>query len=156
MRYIYYRDKNEVKNKILYEFIGHLLFVVFVITGIIISLLHIGFNLSTILVCLGSVGLAIALSLQSAITQIVSSIFILFFNLFTINDIVEINGFRGYVKDFNLFKTTISDLSETIVIVPNNNFLTNTFVYRLQQQQLCVPWLISAQNYFVRISVKCH
>ena len=128
MKYISYKDNKEIKNKIFFEFIGNLLFYIIIIIGIIISLLHIGFSLSTVLVCLGSVGLAIALSLQTTITQLISGIFILFFNLFNINDIVEINGTKGYVKDFTLFKTTIADLSDIEIVIPNNNFLTNTYI----------------------------
>lgn len=128
MKYISYKDDKEIKNKIFFEFIGNLLFYVIVIIGLIIALLHVGFSLSTVLVCLGSIGLAIALSLQTAITQLISGIFILFFNLFNINDIVEINDTKGYVKDFTLFKTTISDLSDIEIVIPNNNFLTNTYI----------------------------
>jgi small conductance mechanosensitive channel len=128
MKYISYKDNKEIKNKIFFEFIGNLLFYIIVIIGLIIALLHVGFSLSTVLVCLGSIGLAIALSLQTAITQLISGIFILFFNLFNINDIVEINDTKGYVKDFTLFKTTISDLSDIEIVIPNNNFLTNTYI----------------------------
>lgn len=128
MRYISYKDNKEIKNKIFFEFIGNSLFYIIIIIGFIIALLHVGFSLSTVLVCLGSIGLAIALSLQTLITQLISGIFILFFNLFNINDIVEINDTKGYVKDFTLFKTTISDLSDIEIVIPNNNFLTNTYI----------------------------
>ena len=128
MKYISYQNNKEIKNKIFFEFIGNLLFYIIIIIGIIIALLYVGFSLSTILVCLGSVGIAIALSLQTTITQLISGIFILFFNLFNINDIIEINGTKGYVKNFTLFKTTIADLSEIEVVIPNNNFLTNMYI----------------------------
>jgi small conductance mechanosensitive channel len=128
MKYISYQNNKEIKNKIFFEFIGNLLFYIIIIIGIIIALLNVGFSLSTILVCLGSVGIAVALSLQTTITQLISGIFILFFNLFNINDIIEINGTKGYVKNFTLFKTTIADLSEIEVVIPNNNFLKNMYI----------------------------
>jgi small conductance mechanosensitive channel len=128
MKYMSYKDHNEIKNKLFFEFIGNILFYIILIIGLIISLLQVGFSLSTILVCLGSLGLAIALSIQTAITQMISGLFILLFDLYNINDIIEINGTKGYVKDFTLFKTTIADLSDIEIIIPNNNFLINPFV----------------------------
>jgi len=128
MKYMSYKKDNEIKNKIFFDFIGNILFYIIIIIGFIIALLHVGFSLSTILVCLGSVGFALALAMQSTITQLISGIFILLFNLFNINDIVEINGTKGYVKDFSLFKTTIADLSDIEVLIPNNNFLTNSYI----------------------------
>jgi len=119
---------SKTKDKIFLDFIGIMLFYVIIIIGLIISLLHVGFSLSTILVCLGSIGLAIALAMQTLITQLISGIFILFFDLFNIDDIVEINGIKGYVKNFTLFKTTIAPLSDVDTIIPNNNFLTNSYI----------------------------
>jgi small-conductance mechanosensitive channel len=77
---------------------------------------------------MGSIGIAIALAIQSSITQIISGFFILLLNLYNINDIIEINGVKGFVRDFSLFNTTISNLTDINTIIPNNSFLSNSFI----------------------------
>ena len=127
MKYDSYKENDIVKNKIFYDFIGNLLYYIIIIIGLIIALIHVGFNISTILVCLGSLGIAIALSIQSTITQLISGIFILVFDLYNINDIVEVNNVKGHVKDFTLFQTTLSDQSKQDIIIPNNIFLSSIY-----------------------------
>lgn len=126
-RYMSLKDSKEVKDKLFYEFIGYVLFYVIIIIGLVVSLLYMGFNLSTVLVCLGSAGIAIALAIQSTITQVISGVFILILNLYNINDIIQINGIQGYVTDFSLFNTTISNLTDITTIIPNNQFLSQPF-----------------------------
>ena len=136
MRYMSYKNEKEVKNNIFYEFMGNMLYIIIIVIGIIISFIYVGFNLSTILICLSSVGIALALAVQSTIAQMVSGLFILIFDLYNVNDIVEINGIKGYVKNFSIAKTTIADLSEVDVLIPNSNFLKDTFINYTKQKTI--------------------
>jgi small conductance mechanosensitive channel len=118
----------KIKNKNLaYEIIGNFISYTILFFGIIYGLTIIGFNISTILVVIGSFGITIALALQTTLTHLISGLFILFYGYFEINDVVEINGTVGYVKDFNLFKTYIADSSNHITVISNNDFINKSF-----------------------------
>jgi len=120
-------NKNIEDKKIVYNLIADIVFYIIMILGIFVALVNLGFQLSTLLVVFGSIGLALALAIQSTITQIVSGILILYLDYYNINDIIEINGLVGYVNDFNLLNTTILDTSNITNIVPNNTFISGKF-----------------------------
>ena len=106
------------------------------IFGLFIALVNLGFQISTILVVFGSVGLALALAIQSTITQIVSGILILYLDYYNINDIVEINGLVGYVNNFNLLNTTILDNANVPNIIPNNTFISGKFTNYMKNKTI--------------------
>ena len=129
-------DKNIEDKKILYNLIAQLIFYVIMIFGLFIALVNLGFQISTILVVFGSVGLALALAIQSTITQIVSGILILYLDYYNINDIVEINGLVGYVNNFNLLNTTILDNANVPNIIPNNTFISGKFTNYMKNKTI--------------------
>jgi small-conductance mechanosensitive channel len=118
----------EKKNKNLaYNIIGNFILYIILFFGIVYGLTIIGFNMSTILVIMSSFGITIALALQTTLTHFVSGLFILLYDYFEINDVIEINDTIGYVKDFNLFKTYIVDSSNHTTIISNNDFINKPF-----------------------------
>jgi len=126
---IYHTEESQrKKDKILYDFMGSMVYYLVIVVGGIFSLNMLGFNISTLLVILGSLGIAIALAIKTTITQVVSGILILFFNFYDIGDIVEVKGTLGYVREFNLLKTQITDFSGKETIVSNSDFIENHFV----------------------------
>jgi small conductance mechanosensitive channel len=121
------KEDNSNKNKILYTVIASFVYYIIIFIGIVIALINLGYQLSTIFIVLGSVGLAIALAIQGTITQIVSGFVILFFSYFNIGDLILCNGVNGYVTDFNLLSTTLTDFSGVKVLLPNSSFTSSPF-----------------------------
>jgi small-conductance mechanosensitive channel len=121
------KNNKDTKNDLLYDFIAQASFYFIVLIGVIFSLNYLGFNISTILVVLGSVGIAIALAIQSTISQIVAGLIILYFNFFNLNDIIEVNGIKGPVKEFNLLKTIIST-AKIETVISNSDFMQHSFI----------------------------
>jgi len=121
------KEDNSNKNKILYTVIASFVYYIIIFIGIVIALINLGYQLSTIFIVLGSVGLAIALAIQGTITQIVSGFVILFFKYFNIGDLILCNGVNGYVTDFNLLSTTLTDFSGVKVLLPNSSFTSSPF-----------------------------
>jgi len=114
-------SKNKNSNKLLVNFITSLIFYFLIIIGLLFAIVRLGFDLSTLLVILGSAGIAIALSMQKSLSQIVSGITIIFFKYFNTEDLIQVNDTIGYVHEFNLFNTTLKDISGVKHIVSNDD-----------------------------------
>jgi small conductance mechanosensitive channel len=121
------KEDNENKNKILYTVVASLVYYIIIFIGVVIALINLGYQLSTIFIVLGSVGLAIALAVQCTITQVVAGFVILFFRYFNIGDFILCNGMTGYITDFNLLTTTLTDQAGIKVMIPNSSFTSSPF-----------------------------
>jgi small conductance mechanosensitive channel len=114
------KDNNVKKKIIVYNFIGDIMYYVILVIGIIFFLLIFGIQLNSILVVLGSLGIAIALAIQGTIKEIVAGLMILVFNYYNIGDLIDLNGKLLFVSSFNLFNTTFKDVFDVKTIIPNS------------------------------------
>ena len=133
-------------NEILYELLGNIIYYVIVIVGILFALVNIGFNLNSLLIVFGSIGLAIALAIQGSITQIVSGIIILFFKYFNIGDLVQINGIMGFVDNFNLLNTSIVPPTGEKIIIPNNIITSGSFTNYFNKEKIYHDIFVTLSN----------
>ena len=122
------RQDNENFSKIHKKFIAESVFYIIIIIGIFFALSRIGFNVSSLLVILGTIGFAIAFGLQNFIQQIISGITILVFKYFNLGDLINVKSDIGYVKQFNLINTTIMTNKGEEIIIPNNLITTDFFL----------------------------
>ena len=116
------KNDNENRNKIFYTILGALFYYFIIFIGIIIALTQLGYQLSSILIVLGSVGLAIALAIQNTIVQVVSGFLILFFGYFNIGDLIMCNGVTGFVSNYTINKDIILKINFTLSANNNINF----------------------------------
>lgn len=123
------KNNSTKKKMIIYNFIADLLYYAIIIIGVILFLLIFGIQLNTILVVLGSIGIAIALAIQGTIKEIICGLTILVFNYYNIGDLIEVNSVKYYVRTFNLFNTTFNDMFGVKIIVPNS--IISTSVVRI-------------------------
>lgn len=129
-----YRDhatKKENKDLINYE-LNNIIYYIILITGIIFALFNLQIQTSTLLTVLGSAGIAIALSLQTILTNVTSGLYIGCNNLYKIGDMIQITSpsgklYKGNVSSFNLFNTTITD-NKNSIIIPNTMIQSNIIV----------------------------
>jgi small-conductance mechanosensitive channel len=122
------QQDNENFSKIHRKFIAELVFYIIIIIGIFFALSRVGFNISSLLVILGTIGFAIAFGLQNLIQQIISGITILVFKYFNLGDLIKVKSDIGYVKQFNLINTTIMTNKGEEIIIPNNMITTDFFL----------------------------
>ena len=122
------QQDNENFSKIHRKFIAESVFYIIIIIGIFFALSRIGFNVSSLLVILGTIGFAIAFGLQNFIQQIISGITILVFKYFNLGDLINVKSDIGYVKQFNLINTTIMTNKGEEIIIPNNMITTDFFM----------------------------
>jgi small-conductance mechanosensitive channel len=127
-----YIEKNnkltEVSKTLFYNLVKKMSYFVIISAGLLIAATQLGVNIGTLMVILGSIGLALALSLQEFLGQFVSGIVMLFFQYFKINDLVNIGGNMGIVTDFNLLNTTLTTPENTAITIPNSQFMSSSFV----------------------------
>ena len=79
-----------------------------------------GVNVNAIVASVGIVALIVGFGAESLVADVVTGIFLLFENQYNVGDIVEVNGFRGTVKEIGIRTTSIMDTGENIKIINNS------------------------------------
>ena len=118
--------------------------------GIITALKSFGVDISSIVVILGSAGLAIALALQGTITDIASGFMIIALNYYDMGDLVSIqsggdNTF-GKIDNFDLFTTTIKDGDRRIHRLPNTTIVKSHLINYYKNKDISVGFEVSISN----------
>ena len=80
-----------------------------------------GVNVNTIVASVGIVALVVGFGAESLIADVVTGFFMLFENQYNVGDIVEVNGFRGTVKEIGIRTTSIIDTGKNVKIVNNSD-----------------------------------
>ena len=96
----------------------------------------IGVDVSTIFASVGIFALIIGFGAESLVADLVTGVFILFENQFNVGDIIEINGFRGVVKEIGIRTTSLEDTGKNVKII-NNADLKNV-INRSNQRSVAV------------------
>ena len=96
--------------------------------GILIILQTLGIEITPILAALGIGGLAVALAFQDTFSNLFSGLYLIISRQVRTGDYIKIaTGEEGYVHDINWRNTTIRELSNNIIIVPNNKLASAIF-----------------------------
>jgi len=80
-----------------------------------------GVNVLPALAGLGILGLVVGLGAQSLIKDLIAGFFIIFEHHFDIDDVVEINGFKGRVIDIGLKTTRVKNWKNDVKIFSNGS-----------------------------------
>src|SRR5438552_948418 len=120
--------------------LGNLLQIIIVALGIISTLPSFGVDWTGLLTLVGAAGLAISLSMQDLLKNVIAGIYILMEQPFRIGDRISVKEVTGVVQGIEL-RTTILNTDENLhVVVPNgtilNEILVNRSVSNLQRQVL--------------------
>jgi small-conductance mechanosensitive channel len=109
--------------------------------GLLFLFQALGISITPLITALGVGGLAVALALQDTLANLFSGIRILVAGKIRAGDFVRLeNGLEGVVEDITLNQTTIRQLANNLVLVPNAKLAQAiTTNYSLPQTQLAVP-----------------
>ncbi len=102
-----------------------------------------GVDLSTIVTAVGILALVVGFGAESLIADLVTGTFMLFENQYNVGDIVEVNGFRGTVKEIGIRTTAIEDPGKNIKIINNSdmkNILNRSNNASLAVSNIDVPY----------------
>lgn len=91
--------------------------------GVLILLQSLGVSITPLLTALGVGGLAVALALQDTLANLFAGVHILASRKVQPGDFVRLDsGQEGYIVDINWRNTTIRQLPDNLVVVPNSRF----------------------------------
>ncbi|MGV9249961.1 mechanosensitive ion channel family protein [Streptomyces sp. NPDC003697] len=108
--------------------------------GFLIVLQTLGISIAPLLTALGVGGLAVALALQDTLANLFAGVHILASKTVQPGDYIRLStGEEGYVEDINWRQTTVRQLSNNLVVIPNGQLAkTNMTNYTRPEQQLTI------------------
>ena len=150
-----YIDRTEsLNNKILLKTLNTSIHYFILLCAILFVLVNFGFNLNTVLVLLGSAGIAIALSLKDSISNVSSGIMILLLEYYSIGDLIDVNGTVGYVHEFNLLVTTLKYSNGILINIPNNTIVGGILTNYSKNKYVDMYFNIRVSNYDQSLDLK--
>lgn len=93
--------------------------------GVIVILQTSGFNLASLAVIAGGLGVGLGLGLQDATKNFISGLTLLLEGTIRVGDFVEFDGLSGYVKEISIRSTIIRTRDGGDVVVPNSQMVEN-------------------------------
>lgn len=120
--------------------ISNIVRIITFIVGVLVILQTLGISITPVLTALGVGGLAVALALQDTLANLFAGIHILLGGKIRPGDFIRLeSGEEGYVTDITWRNTTIRQLPNNIVVIPNtkiaSTLLTN---YYLPDKEIAV------------------
>ncbi len=116
------------------------------ILGLLILLQTLGISIAPVLTTLGVGGLAVALALQDTLSNFFAGIHIIVAGQIRVGDYIKLeSGEEGYVVDVSWRHTTIRQLSDNIIIVPNSKLASSIVINHSLPQP--------AMNVYVNIGI---
>ncbi len=79
----------------------------------------VGVETTSFIAMLGAAGLAVGLALQGSLANFAGGVLILFFKPFKVGDLIEAQGYLGFVKEIQIFVTILTTLDNQRIIIPN-------------------------------------
>lgn len=110
-----------VKSELINVGIKILNFMIFII-GLLIILFFAGVNLTAVLSGLGIGGFAVAFAAKDTISNFFGTLSVLFSDVFSQGDWIEIDGHEGVVVEIGLRVTTIRTFDNALIAIPNGTF----------------------------------
>ncbi len=109
-----------------------------IVLGTLIILQTIGVEITPIVTTLGISGLAVGLALKDTLENLFSGLYIIISKQVGSGDYVKLDGLHeGYVTDISWRSTTIKELSNNIIVVPNSKLASAIFTnYHLPGKEI--------------------
>jgi small conductance mechanosensitive channel len=83
------------------------------------------YNISTLLGAAGIFGIAVGFAAQTTVSNLISGIFLLLEQNFSIGDTIQIDAREGVIESINLLSTKIRTDDNQIIRIPNENLIKN-------------------------------
>lgn len=116
--------------KSLAKYVGALIAIIWILSII-------GVNVNTIFASVGIMALIVGFSAESLISDLITGTFMLFENQFNVDDMVEINGYRGIVKEIGIRTISIIDSGNNLKIVNNSQISSLVNLSKVNSKAVC-------------------
>ena len=87
---------------------------------------HLGIDVTTLVATFSIVGVAVSLSIQNTLANVMAGISLLFTKQFDVDDYVDAGGVSGTVKRVGLFNCKLRTPDGKVIYVPNSNIISAT------------------------------
>lgn len=147
-----YLNKREI-NAGFTQFIASYVRVALIILIIFTALLQIDFDLTAFLAGLGIVGFTIGFALQDITQNIIAGLILLVQQPFELDDLTEIDGFTGYVREINIRTTRLHTLDGRDILIPNYSVISHPIVNYTEDPEIriCVQVNVGHENNLERV-----
>ena len=134
----YFQEKTELPPKV--SIFKIIIKVVIYFIGFILILNTLNINITPFITSLGIAGLVVGLALQDTLSNFFAGLYILISKKIKPGDYISLDsGIEGYVEDITWRNTTIRQLPNNIVIVPNSKLASSIVTnYYLPEKELAV------------------
>lgn len=95
--------------------------VLWIVTGVWMSLSVIGVDLIPLLAGAGLIGLAISFAAQSLIKDMINGLLILFEDQYAVGDVIAVGAVSGFVENMNLRITQLRNSEGQLITIPNSS-----------------------------------
>ncbi|WXR62904.1 mechanosensitive ion channel domain-containing protein [Peptostreptococcaceae bacterium AGR-M142] len=112
-------------NRSMVGFISQLVYFFALVFVVAATLSKFGVNSTSMVAAIGAAGFAIALALQSSLSNFASGIIIIVLKPFHVGDFIEGAGVKGLVEEIQIFNTTLKTPNNEVIIVPNSNLTSS-------------------------------
>ena len=85
-----------------------------------------GVPMSSVIAAIASVGVAIGLALQGALSNLAGGIMLLIFRPFSVGDYIVVGGEEGTVRSISLVYTVLTTLDNRRISIPNGSLMNST------------------------------
>lgn len=99
---------------------------IFRITLIISIIDQLGVQTTSLMALLGTIGIAVGLSLQGSLSNFAGGLLIVIFKPFRVGDTIEAQGQTGTVQSIQIFSTQLLTGNNQVVYLPNGTLSNNT------------------------------
>jgi small-conductance mechanosensitive channel len=108
------------------------------VLGILIVLQTVGVEITPIVTTLGIGGIAVGLALQDTLANLFAGFYLILSKQVRTGDYVKLDdGHEGYITDITWRNTTIKELSNNVIIVPNSKLSSAIFInYHLPVKEI--------------------
>ena len=120
---------------------------------VILFIILMGANTSSVVAMLSSAALAIGLALQNSFSNLAGGLLIILFKPFGLGDYITVNGEAGTVQDINIYFTSILTPDNRTVVFPNgvmsNSTLVNSSTEETRRAEVQLPVAYAADSRLV-------
>lgn len=93
---------------------------------VITVLSMLGVQMTSFIAILGAAGLAVGMALSGTLQNFAGGVVILLFKPFRVGDLVEAEGYTGFVHEIHIFNTILKTPDNRTVIIPNGSISGST------------------------------
>jgi small-conductance mechanosensitive channel len=115
---------NVGKRHAVYQMIKYIVWII----AIAIALESVGIRLTLLIAGSAALLVGLGLGLQNVFRDFVSGVVILFESTIQVNDVIEIEGFVGRVKEIGLRTSKVLTRDDIITIIPNSKFTSDKVI----------------------------